>query len=177
MELTYRITLKDWKDAIRLHSRQKIGRRIHFFIYDYVFLSLALLSLALFVFAKLNGDTQTADALLMPVVALVAISVIVPIVRQYSVRKIFKGTFPTSETGPGYSLDINEERILSTRPGIGEATYYWTGIRTVAQNKKVTLFYISDLLFLVIPVRAMSPDQHAELNHLIAHYSSKGKPC
>jgi hypothetical protein len=173
MKLEYNITLADWKAAIRLHSRQKLGRRIHFFIFDYVIPALAVLSLAYIIFANLSGREDTVDALLVPVSALVLLAILLPIVRNYQIKKSFKGIFPPSETGPGYSLDIDDERILSTRPGLGEAKYYWKGICGLARNEKIILLYISEILFLGIPPKRLSPDQRAELNDLLARHLAK----
>jgi hypothetical protein len=173
MRLEYNITFADWKAAIRLHSRQKLWRRIHFFIFDYIIPTLAVFSLAYIVFASLNGREDTVDGLLVPVIALVLLAIILPIVRNYQIRKLFKGVFPPSETGPGYSLDIDDERILSTRPGYGEAKYYWKGICGLAKNEKIILLYISEILFLGIPVNRLTPDQRVELNDLVARHLVK----
>jgi hypothetical protein len=177
MKLTYPFTLADWKAAIRLHARQKTGRRIHFLVYDYVFPSLAALGLISVLILKLTGETVFVDNLVIPVAALVVLAIILPFTRHYALRKSYKEMFPPSDTGPGYSLDINEERILSTRPGLGESTYYWTGICAVAQNQKITLLYISGVQFLGIPVRVMTPEQKAEIDSLIARCSLRGKVC
>jgi hypothetical protein len=167
MKLTYSITLKDFKAAIRLHSRQKLGRRIHFFIYDVIFPFLAILALLGTIGAYVLGHSEVVDVLIVPDAALLCIVVLVPILRAYRTRKSFKGMFPPSETGPGYSLDIDNERILSVRPGIGEAKYYWAGICAFAQDDKVMLMYITEILFICIPTHSLSPDQRAELDSLI----------
>lgn len=168
MKLTYSITFKDFKAAIRLHSRQKLGRRIHCFIYDVIFPSLAALALLGTVAAYAFGQSDTIDFLILPDAVLVSIVVLVPILRAYRIRKSFKGMFPASETGPGYSLDFDNERILSVRPGIGEAKYYWTGICAFAQDNKIMLLYITEILFICIPTHTLSPDQRVELDALIA---------
>ena len=173
MKLTYTFTFADWKAALRLHSRQTIGRRIHRFVYDFVIPALAVLGLGCMVFANSNGQKEIVDDLVTPVIALVGLAIILPFLRNYMMRRGFKGMFPPSETGPGYSLDIDNERIVSTRPGIGEATYYWTGISAVAQNNKIMLLYLSEILFLGIPAHTLSPDQRAELNDLVARHVVK----
>jgi hypothetical protein len=168
MKLDYAVTLADWKAAIRLHMRQKLGRRIHLAIFNFVIPVLAVLGLGYIVFANSTGQSGVVDELVMPVTVLVLISILIPIMRNFAIRKSFKGMFPPSETGPGYSLDIDNERILSVRPGSGEAKYFWTGICGVAQDNKITLLYISDILFLGIPTRVLSPADRTELYDLIA---------
>jgi hypothetical protein len=120
------------------------------------------------ILANINGQVEIVDDLLMPVTALVVLAILLPIIRNYRIRKSFKGMFPPSIAGPGYSLDIDDERILSIRPGFGEAKYYWTGICAIAKNNKIMLLYLSDVLFIGIPIYKLSPDQQAELNGLIA---------
>jgi len=167
MKLTYTLTLNDFKAAIRLHSRQKLGRRIHFFIYDVIFPTIAILALVGTIAAYVFGQSDLVDGLIVPDVALVCITLLVPILRACRIRKGFKGMFPQSETGPGYSLDIDNERILSLRPGIGEAKYYWAGIHAFAQDDKIMLIYITEILFICIPIHILSPEQRVELNDLI----------
>ena len=176
MKLNYALTLADWKAAIQLHSRQKTGRRIQFFINDFVIPTIAVLALGYLIYANSNGQTDVVDGLAMPVTALVGIAVLLPIVRNYRIRKGFRGMFPPSKGGPGYSLDIDDECIHSTRPGIGEAKYYWEGICAIARNKKIILLYISEILFLGIPIRVLSPEQRVELESLIAQHVPKRKP-
>jgi hypothetical protein len=177
MKLSYKVTLADWKAAIRLHSRQKIGRRIHFFVYDFVIPTLAVLAVGYIILADSTERTDIVDGLAIPVTALAALAIILPFWRTYLIRKGFKGMFPPSDDGPGYSLDIDDERILSIRPGLGEAKYYWTGICAVAQSKKIILLYISEILFLGIPPRVLSPEQRVELDNLIVqHVPKRSKP-
>jgi hypothetical protein len=168
MKLTYTLTLADWKAAIRLHSRQKIGRRIHFFIYDIVIPAIALLVLIGTITAYAYGLSDLVEGLIIPTSTLTVLAIILPIWRNFMIRKSYKGMFPTSEIGPGYSLDIEDERILSTRPGSGEAKYYWTGICALTQNEKIKLLYLSEILFIGIPTYKLSPEQRTELNDLIA---------
>jgi hypothetical protein len=173
MKLTYKFTFADWKAALRLHSRQKIGRRIHYLIYDFVIPALAVLALGCMILAYSNGQTETVDDLVVPVMVLVGLAVLLPLLRNSMKRKSFKGLFPSSETGPGYSLDIDDERIVSTRPGIGEATYYWTGICAVAEDNKIMLLYFSEILFLGIPARVLTPEQRVELNDFLVKHVKK----
>lgn len=175
MHLNYKITIPDWKAALQLHTRQKIGRRIHYFIYEYVFASIAIMGIVLATFAWVTGDSKALDTLVPLVAVLVGLAILLRIVRAKAIRRSYKGLFPLSENGPGYSLDINDERILSIRPGVGEATYYWSGICAVAQNDKIILLYLSEILFLGVPISALSPEQKDELDSLIARHLPKGK--
>jgi len=175
MQLNYKFALDDWKAALRLHARQNIGRRIHYFIYDFVFPTVAIIGLTLVVYAQIIGDRKAVHDLVTVVTTLVGLAIVLPFYRQYAIRKSFKVFFPPSASGLGYSLDVNDERIVSTRPGVGEATYYWGGIRAVSQNKKIILLYISEILFLGIPIHILSTEQRTEVESLIARHLPKGK--
>jgi hypothetical protein len=175
VQLNYKFTFDDWKAALRLHSRQTIGRRIQSAIRDAVIPLLAAVGLIWIIVAKLSGDSDTVDNLLAPVIGLIFLAIFLALMMRYSIRKSFKGVFPPSENGPGYCLDINDERILSTRPGLGEATYYWKGICSIAQDDKITLLYISRVLFLGIPGHALTPTERTELNELVGRHFPKGK--
>ena len=176
MKLKYDFTLADWKAALRLHSRQKLGRRVQAVIRDFVIPTLGVIGLVWITVAQMRSEAETVDNLLVPVAALIFLTVFLQLMLRYSIRRSFKGIFPPSQDGPGYSLDLNEEGILSTRPGVGEARYYWTGICAVAQSKKIILLYISEVLFLGIPIRVLSPEQRVELDSLIERHVPKRKP-
>lgn len=176
MKLDYSLTLTDWKAAIRLHSHQKLGRHIHFFIYDFVIPAIAIFALIGTIVAYAYGLSDLVDGLIIPVSALVALAILLPILRNLMIRKSFKGMFPPSKIGPGYSLNIDDERILSTRPEIGEAKYYWNSICAFAQNDKIILLYISEILFIGIPAHILTLDQRTELNALIARHVVKKNP-
>jgi hypothetical protein len=177
MKLKYEITLADWKAALRLNAKQKTGRYIQMFIRDYVIPSLAIIGVAWIGVAQITGDTQTVDTLLAPVIALVLLPIFTQTMLHHVIAKSFKGAFPPSSDGPGHSLDLNEERILSTRTGIGEATYFWTGICAVARNEKIILLYLSEILFIGIPIRVLSPEQRTEIDRLITTHVTQRNPC
>jgi len=168
MKLVYSLTLNDWKSAIRLHMSRKLGRRIHLAIYRFLIPILAALGLGYILIAFSNGQTDVSDAFVGAVAGLIALTILLPIVRELRIRKSFKGMLPFSGTGPGYSLDLNNECIISSRPGIGEARYVWSGICGIAQSDKVILLYLSEILFIPIPTHALSADLRTELNELIA---------
>jgi hypothetical protein len=176
MQLDYKLTVDDWKAALRLHARQEIGRRIHYFNYDFVFPTVAIIGPIFVVYAQLIGDAKVVQELEAVVTMLVGLAIILPLFRQYAVRSSFKGFFSLLASGPGYSLDVNDERIVSTRPGVGEATYYWAGIRAVAENKKIILLDNSEILFLGIPIHIVSTEQRTELENLIARRVTKRQP-
>jgi hypothetical protein len=176
MPLNHKLSLDNWKAALRLHARQKIGRRIRYFIYDLVFPVVAIIGLIFVVYAQIIGDAKAVPELGAVVTILVGLAIILPLFRQYAVRRSFKGFIPLSASGPGYWFDVNDGRIVSTRPGVREATYFSASIRAVAQNKKTILLHISEILFLGIPIHILSTEQRTELENLIARRVTKRQP-
>jgi len=168
MKLTYTLTLDDYRASLRLHKRQNLGRRIHFFIYDVLFPSFAVVAIMGTIGAYAFGQPDLVDDLLVPDVALVTISVFVQLLRSYRIRKLYKQLFPPGRIDRNWSIEMDDERILSTVPGVGEGKYFWTGIQAFAQNEKITMLYITESQYLAVPTCALSEEQRTELNDLVA---------
>jgi hypothetical protein len=71
---------------------------------------------------------------------------------------------------------MDDDRILSGLPGVSEEKYFWNAIVGFAQDRKMTLLYLDKDKFLLFPTYALSPEQRAELNDLVARYVVKRKP-
>ena len=168
MRLTYTLTIDDYKAGIRLHKQQKLARRVHFFIYDVVFPALAILSLLGTIAAYLLGQSDLVDNLIVPNIVLVSISILVPLLRAYRVRKSYKQLFPPGRLDRNWLIDIDGERIISSVPGVAESSIPWSGIYAFAHDDKIASLYISEDQYISIPAAAFTPDQRAELNELIA---------
>jgi hypothetical protein len=175
VKLTYTLTLDDYKAAQRLHLRRTLGGRLTFIFWYLVVPILAALGAFAFIFFDVGKLTHSAAILFGIEAALVWLSVFLPIMRFYAIRKGFKQIFPPSRTDRSSSIDIDEERVLSTIPGVSEGKVFWKGIIDFAQDEKTTLLYIRKKAFFFFPTPALSPDQRAELNALIARHVAKNK--
>jgi len=175
MKLTYTLTLDDYKASLRLHKRQRLGRRIHFFIFDVVIPTMAIAALVGIIAAKSYGQSDLVDGLIVPDAALVIIALLVPLLRAYRIRKSYKQLFPPGRVDRNWYIEVDDERILSSVPGVGEGKYFWTGILAFAQDERITLLYITENQYLPIPTCALSPDQRTELDELVARHVVKRK--
>ena len=101
------------------------------------------------------------------------LAVYLPAWRAYSIRKCFKRICPPVATDRNISVDINDDQVISTVPGVSEGKFFWNAILASAQDEKITLLYIRKTAFLFIPTYAMSPAQRAELNDLISRHVGK----
>jgi hypothetical protein len=168
MKLTYTLTLNDYKAGISLHKHQKLGRRIHFFIYDVIFPSIAIVALLGTVAAYAYGQSDLVDDLIVPDAALACIAILVPLLRAYRIRKSYKQLFPPGRLDRNWSIDIDDERIVSSISGVCESKVLWTGVFAFVQDDKITSLYISENQYISIPTGALTPDQRTELYDLIA---------
>jgi hypothetical protein len=170
MQLTYTLTLADFEAAQQLHIRQKLGRRIKFIaLYRAIPILTAVLWIVSIVFV-ISGERKSLEALIPLDAGLPIMAIGLPICRYYNIRKCFKQLFPPTRTDRNSSIDIDDERILSSIPGVGESKLYWTGVLAFAQDEKITLLYISETRFLLLPTAALSPDQRTELNEIVARH-------
>jgi hypothetical protein len=170
MQLSYEITLPEWKSALKLHSRQTLGRRIHWFIYDYVIPGVTLAFLAITLAMYLAGGAPAISPLAITDVILVAMTILLVFVRRSRVRAMFRTLVPPTAKSRTKSLVLSDEQIVSSMEGIGETRYLWSGILKFVQNGIVALFYITDEQFLLIPLRVLSSEERAELDGLVGRH-------
>jgi hypothetical protein len=169
MKVIYTITLADFKAAQRLHTRQKLGRRLNSILLNIVVPILAVLGLVFWPFLNLTDRTPNSVLIVITGIQLLLmyLSFAVPISRYLQTRKAFKRIYPPTLIGRNFSIDIDDERIHSTMPGYAEATFLWTAIVAFAHDEKATLLYLDKSRFLFFPTRALSPEQRSELNALV----------
>ncbi|MGH9606359.1 MAG: YcxB family protein [Terracidiphilus sp.] len=173
MQLSYELTLAEFKSALNLHARQKLGRRIHTFIYKFGIPGITALLLGLTFYTYITGGSDAAGDMIVYDIGLVTIVVLVFVLRRFRIRSAFRSLFPAGAKNRTTSIAINDDHILTSVQGVGEARYLWTGLSAFVQNKLVALFYIGDERFLVLPLRAISPSQRNELNDLIGRYVTR----
>jgi|GEM_PF-3528590 len=165
MRITYALSFADFRAAQSLHIRQKLIRRVNIFIWPVL---AVILLIGMIVFGNSDHQELSAQCLIFGSLSL-WFTMLFPIVRYLNARKGFKRFFLSGQTDQQISIDIDNERILSEIPGVGEGKYYWNTIIGFAQDDKVTLLYVYKDRFLVFPTTLLSPAQHAELYDLIAH--------
>jgi hypothetical protein len=166
MKLSYTLTLDDYKAALRLHRRQKLSRRILPAVAP-VLAGLGLVATLLF---EISGQSELALHLLGLDVVFLSLSIALPLARLLDARMCFKRIFPQTKTVSAISADIDDERIFCKNPGVSEGKFFWNAIVNFTQDEKMTLLYLDKDKFLLFPTQAMSPEQRAELNDLIARH-------
>jgi hypothetical protein len=169
MKLTYTLTLKDFKAAQALHRRQKFVRQLAVWAWP----ALTFLGLIGMFFASINNYSEIFSDSISLTGGALFLTIWMPVVRWYSFRRAFKQLFPPTRTDRSTWLDIDDERIISTIPGVSEGRFFWSAILAFAQDEKVTLLYIRKNAFLFIPNCAFSTTERAELNDLVARHVKK----
>ena len=165
MQLTYTLTLSDYKAAIKLHNRQNLGRRLSNIFAGRILPGIGLFLLiaeAFLAFSENDYLSRNPPGLLI----VPFIFALLPIIQANIVRKQFDQLFPPSSRN--LSIDLDNERIICDNPGSSESKFLWTIVQQFAQDDKVTMLYISKLRFLFFPTNSMSIEQRTELNELVA---------
>ncbi len=168
MLLTYTLSLSDIKAALRLHAKQDIRRRIRFLIIYEILPVLAIFGLIVPFFLLYIGRRELASIFRNVEEAFIFFPIFFYFYRVEVVRKTYKRFFPPTRTDRSSNIDIDNDRIFSRTPGIGEDKYFWTAIVAFAQDDKMTLLYLDENRFLLFPTRALSSEQRIELNELVA---------
>jgi hypothetical protein len=164
MHLSYLPTLGIYSAALPLHRRQRLTRQIAFYFWPVLNVAAFLVAIAFKIL-----EQPERYALFMGIGEnLLWFTLGFSGIRFFYARQGFKRAFPTLLKGQSISIDIQDEYILSVVPGTGEGKYLWSGILAFAQNESVALLYVAVNRFLCFPTDTLSPDQHAELNDLIA---------
>jgi hypothetical protein len=173
MNLTYTLALEDYKAALRLHRRHCLSSRLVSLILP----TLIVLGAAL----SLIGSVTKVEALLRVGLPLLggglAGGLASIITRRYNVRRCFNQLFPPGRTDRTSALDIDDERIISSIPGVSEGKFFWNGIVQFAQDDRITLIYVAKYRFLFIPTSFMNEVQRAELSALIQRKNIKSLTC
>jgi hypothetical protein len=97
-------------------------------------------------------------------------SVASPFMQLYVDRRGFRRLFSPTRKDRSCYIDLDDNCILSGQPEVSEEKYFWNAIVGFAQDEKMTLLYLDKDKFLLFPTQAMSPEQRAELNDLIARH-------
>jgi hypothetical protein len=118
----------------------------------------------------LTGQREGVDGFIFLDYVLVGLVLVLFFIRNRAIRIAFRGLFPPGNTERTTSFDINEEQIIATVKGVGEGRYLWDSISSFVQNDVLALIYITEIRFLVLPLRVLSSDQRAELNDLATRH-------
>jgi hypothetical protein len=177
MQFSYELTLDEFKSALKLHSRQKLGRRIYFFIYDFVFPLAAVLALVATAYAYMHDGPGAIGGLIIFDVACIAAVALLFVVRRFRIRSAFRALYPAGSKNRVTSVVIGDEHILTSVEGVGEGRYLWSGVSAFVQNNLVALFYITDERFLMLPLGSLNPDQRNEISALVTRHVVGKRTC
>lgn len=177
MQLSYEITVSEWKSALKLHSRQSFGRRIHWFIYDYVIPGITIAFLILTLAGYLTGHTEVVNSLAILDAVLVTMTALLMIVRRSRIRAMFRSLIPPTAKSRTRSITLSSDQIVTGIEGVGETRYVWGGIFRFVQNEKVALFYVTEEQFLLVPLRMLTSEQRTELKNLVDRHVTSRKSC
>jgi len=176
MKLIYTLTCDDYEAALRLHRLQKLSRQCNFYFWYVAVPILTLVAMIATFVAIGNNRRDLLENLVVPDFALLWLTISLPLVRAYKAHKCFERIFLSAQQDEKLSIDIDNERISSEIPGVGEGKYFWSTIMGFAQDEKMTLLYVFKDRFLMFPTAALSPDQRSELGDLVARHVVRSKP-
>jgi hypothetical protein len=177
MKLEYSITLADYQAAQALHWRQTFARRVlNFLIYDGIPCLAAATGCALMKKVGLLGRESPYwfEFLLGLVIASIYLLITAKGRNARRFKKQFSRNFPPDKRRAW--IEFNDKEIRSAIIGTAPDSHAWDSIIGFAQDDKVILFYLAKKRFLIFPSSAMSPEQRAELNTLMAHHVPTRQP-
>jgi hypothetical protein len=170
MKFSYTLTFTDYVAAIRLNRHQKLGKRVIF-----ILICIGLLAVLAFVGLMVNVFFTDPEDFIYVVWTPLPL-LIIPIMSSFDTRRGFKRLIRPMGKNATVSIEIDEEGVRSTNPGVSEATFFWKSIVDYVQNEKVTLIYIHKSRFYFFPTNILSQAQRTELNDLVARHVTKRKP-
>jgi hypothetical protein len=176
MKLTYRRTFENYKAANQLHIRLAKSRRVKDLIF---FLGIPILAAGLFmaiVVAAVAGSHGAVEFLVPLEAGSLWFAISLPLLRAANLRKCFKRSHSPNRTDPNSYLEITEEGIFCSVPGVCEGRIFWPGVFAFAQDDSVTLIYTAPKRFLFFPTSVLAPEQRDELDRLIDRHRVNRNP-
>lgn len=177
MRLEYTLSLDDAKAAELLYIRQKLGRRIGYRFLRFGIPSLAMISWIGFYAFHVGAKNDLALGYSMVVVILTFLAIRIPRDRSKRLHSLVKPKTAKGEASPARSIEIDEEKISVEIPAITKTDFAWSAIANVSQDEKVTLIFVNDKAFILVPARAFGSTQRAELDDFISRHLPKKLPC
>ncbi len=105
-----------------------------------------------------------------------AVCLLAPLIEQWIMRRNFQSMFPSRTPARIIRYTVSEEGVDVEIPLIAEATYQWGSFLKFIQDGRFILLYTSKTRFLSLPTTSLSPENHTELNELIARHLPTRKP-
>lgn len=169
MKLEYTLTLRDFKEALKLHRHQRFARSV----VPWIGPILLLVSLTCFIVFSVKKDLEFSAQALAVLAGALVVTIGTPIARFISLRKSYNRLFPANREDRRSFLEIDDEGILRKLSGVSELKVHWSGVFDFVQNEKITMLYTNRDCFLLFPTQVMSSTQRAELNELIGRHLVK----
>jgi hypothetical protein len=166
MQFTYTLTLKDYKAALQLHRRERIGRRIYFCLFSLAVPILVIIPLIALLILIYGRRGSTLNYVFVPDFILLLI------IYKFRERYILL----CSSINQDLTLYLDDEGIRSVNPDVSDGKTYWKAIYSTVQDEKVMLLCATDKTIILVPKREMSPEQRTELSDLVARHVVKRKP-
>ena len=172
MQVSYKLTYSDYKNAVRLHYSKKGKWTSPMGLFSLMPAIGSLLILCALV--EYFHDKNRFLASNPPALAFIPLFFLLfPVLYSFALRKQFKRSSPHGKTDRQLTIDIDDERIIVEAPGLSETKVFWQAIDRFAQNEKVTMLYIAEMRFIYFPTRSLSDAQRTELNDLVARHLAK----
>jgi hypothetical protein len=172
VELQYTITLEEfiegsklWAKAVERKRRTSLFESWRGLVYLVFLLATGLL------IVQLRGW-----ALAWALISLVGISAISIVFQQLICPRLFRSGYEEQKPGLSLRIVIGEAGVESERAG-GEASgrCRWTAFTRYLEAENTFVLYLNRLQFMIIPKRAMTPEQQQEFRLLLApHIASAG---
>jgi hypothetical protein len=95
---------------------------------------------------------------------------------QWKFSNWFKGNFSPDPEKERYSLTANDDGLIVAKPDSIETRLAWNAITDFRQSEAKTIMYLSADNCFYFPTKAMTTEQRAELDDLVAGHVVKRKP-
>ena len=177
MNFEYILTLDDAKAAEKLHIAQRPARRIGYAFLNFGIPVFAVLSLIGFYAFDIGTKNDLSLGYSIIVVILITLAIVIPFDRSKRLRRIVHPKTAQGEVTLARSIEINDEKVSAGISEMARTDFTWNAIAQVIQNEKVTLIYLNDADFILVPTRVFSTAQRTELNDLVARRATKKQSC
>lgn len=159
MNFKFELSLSDFLAAQRLHSQRSIWSGFLYILTRWIY----PIPGACFLFIAFLTARDADHQLPLTLFACGSILLLCPVYIHFQMRRLYRRT----RSGPGQcDVDFDENSIHMTGAHT-KSELDWNAIKRFRENKIVFLLYLAPARFIVIPKRAISEGQVAELRSLL----------
>ena len=174
MQLEYTITPEDYMQATGLWMRNASSRpQISYWLCSWPGIVVGVLAVVLAIPVASSSLFRAQDNMAAIILWIVLVCFLLTLPIRY--RRVVKKRYDMQRMAATIRVEMNETGVEIIRTsGDADVRYRWQAFVKQLESESLYLLFPTEMSFVIIPKRALTPDQQTELRDLLAaHIPSK----